>query len=225
MSIKHFAEGLGPEHIHLLGVSKPVDLSGIPQTQRLYKAEDRLRLQYPELAQQSPSRQTTRDLVGEIVHHPALDEVPGIENLRATFDPEKSVHFFFDPEIVGLPRNSLGAVKHHLRGETIKASVLGPGPQSPDSPEYVKQEMPSPAMVLRASRRGQELPTISHETSHLVLNPKLFGTARVGGTHSHEWTQARLNIHIIRNMFGDQYANSLKNHYDSLGVDYGGKTI
>jgi len=225
MSIKHFAEGLGPEHIHLLGVSKPIDLSGIPQTQQLYRAEDRLRLQYPEFAQQSPSRQTTRDLVGEIVHHSALDEVPGIENLRATFDPEKSVHFFFDPKVVGLRESSIGAVKHNLRGGNVRASVLAPGPQSPDNPEYVEQAMPSPAMVLKASKRGQELSTISHETSHLVLNPKLFGMSADAGWHSHEWPQARLNIHIIRNMFGHQYADSLKNHYDSLGVDYGGKKI
>lgn len=192
MSLEHFADGAG-EAVHMLGATKWV--SAESQKPRLYKAEGTWR-QNLSGGGKTVSRQGARDLVGEAVFHPAMDDLPGIEGLRAGFSPEKNVKFFSDSYLVNHPTLPPSTQGFHANG----------------------------VIALRRDPNNEPNTTtgiVTHETAHL-LGKQFFSENPL---EAHSWPMARLHIHVTRQLLGDRHAHALKRHYESLGVDYGGKAI
>lgn len=73
------------------------------QTDKLYNSEHLWAHNYPK-AGQSISEQGAKDLVGEILHHKALDSFPDIHHLRETWKPEERITF--DPQVKGIGSTS-----------------------------------------------------------------------------------------------------------------------
>lgn len=206
MSIEHFAEGLGPEHIHLLGVSKPG--GGNEQASRLYTAEygDGARNGWTytdDNASKSISLSGARDLVGEAVFHPAMDEIPGIEGIRKSYDPKKDVVLRKKLWV----RNAQGKKDFEVGGWVTDPRDPGRG-----------------GVIQISSSMNKTDPLtvggITHEASHkLLLNDKQFFN------EGHSWPMARLHIHMARQLLGNDSADALRAHYEKHGVDFGGKII
>jgi hypothetical protein len=107
----HFADSLFNAKVDLLGVNQPLDLAN-DQTSRVYLGEKGWVKGAPDGTHaQTISAASTRDLAGEAIFHPAMDDVPGIEKVRASFDPAKNVKFLNSETMAkaGLSPTWLGA--------------------------------------------------------------------------------------------------------------------
>jgi len=207
MGLAHFAEGAGEDHLHLLGVSAPRNVNS--EANRLYDAElgtwkngGRLPngwVQTDPEASKTISLNGARDLVGEAIHHPAMDVIPGIENVRANYNPKTDVVFTkrLNWKNSEGKKETTGAMVTDERSWAGKPNRL-----------LINSKLVGPAM---------DVGGITHEASHMITHGL--------GTLGHNWAMARLHIHLARNVLGDASANALIEHYNKHGVDFGGKGI
>lgn len=206
MGIEHFKEGLGPEHLHLLGVSAPS--GGNEQAKRLYAAEyggeARNGWTYTDPnASKTISLNGARDLVGEAIFHPAMDSIPGIEGIRASYDPKKDVVFKKKLWV----RDEEGKKDFQVGGWVTDPRDPGRGGVIQINSKMLRDD------PLRVGG-------ITHEASHkLLMNDKQFDN------EGHSWPMARLHVHMVRQLLGKASANALKAHYEKNGVDFGGKGV
>lgn len=151
------------------------------------------------VASKTISERGAKDLVGEALHHPAMDEIPGIEHIRATFDPEKQVSL-----VDWLPKDQLGHLESGVSGRQLMR--LG---QTSDLPLKTH--------------------AVTHETAHLLTHPLLspFQWANIdrSGSIGHSWAMARTHIHTVRSVLGDEAADNLRRIYQAHGVSFGRKNI
>jgi hypothetical protein len=86
--LQHFAAGFGIGNAEIFGergrTPRNTDNS---QVQSLYRAEIGWHGSSP-FAGRSISEQGARDLAGELIHHPRMDELGNIESVRRRFKPE-----------------------------------------------------------------------------------------------------------------------------------------
>jgi hypothetical protein len=183
----------------------------------LYRAENELWVPNDEAARKTVSLKGARDLIGEAIHHPAMDEVPGIEFVRANYSP-KDVSFHKN-----LSKNLYDV--HPYTGEisNITAATVQDDPFHPERNNRMQfsTRIPMPRGVSNPGRNQVPLAFVTHETTHRLLNDAQFG----GYAADHEWPMARLHVHLVRNILGNKHANALRDYYDKLGVDYGNKKI
>lgn len=232
MSLEHFISGAatgGPRaYVHLLGHRASLtDIRSNPsQTERLYKAETGLRQAIPE-NYRFISPNSARDFVGEAIFHPAMDEIPGIKELRSTFNPS---HVTF-PNIIGE-----GAQGRNVAGRVSSDGTMKLQPMSEQFLRYFNEKNPGKLQEMikanetvdfRQMLNKVRLAIVTHETSHLLLNNLSNDIRReVNGVKvGHEWPMARTHVHVVRRMLGREYAEALKSHYEKLGVDFGNKSI
>lgn len=192
MSIEHFIQGAGADHIHLLGESAPL---GRNQAKPLYKAERQWRQSGPDGGGKTISTRAARDLVGEAINHPGMDEVPGIAGLRAGYDPKRDVRFARSVSTKDAEGNLTPV------GGLVNSATGG--------------------MALKVNPENQvRLGAVTHEAAHkILLSDKQFA-----GT-DHNWPMARLHVHIARQLLGGKHAYALKNYYEGQGVNFGKKII
>jgi hypothetical protein len=206
MSLEHFAQGAGESRhvIKLLSHVEPV-VSGDPQGKKVQAAENTFRIQqYQDNKQGGLGVKSSKDLLGEIVHHSAMDEVPGIEELRRTFDPTRDATVA--GTLIGLGRN--GEAPRNLGGGVIDKA------DRPDGRNHVVFSL-EPKLDNLVPRS-----VITHEASHLaLLNAQQLG--HFPAQISHSWPMARLHLHLVHQMFGKPAANHLKYHYEKMGVNFG----
>jgi hypothetical protein len=234
VSLEHFISGAatgGPRaYVHLLGHRASLtDIRSKPsQANRLYKAETGLREAIPE-NYRFISPNSARDFVGEAIFHPAMDEIPGIKELRTTFSPD---HITF-PNIIGEAVDGSGRVS---AGRVNIDGTMKLQPMSEQFLRYFNEKNPgklqemikaNPMVDFRQMLNKVRLATVTHETSHLLLNNLSNDIRReVNGVKvGHEWPMARTHVHVVRRMLGREYAEGLKSHYEKLGVDFGNKSI
>jgi len=161
------------------------------------------------------NRQGARDLVGEALFHPHMDEIPGIDKVRQTFGPDK-VQFFKsgkDKRIVDAAVSS-GKITEKQAVKLIPPTIQGAvsKPAEGDAQIFLRtsEARNRPIQVLRVG-------TATHEISHALLHG-----AQFQGAVGHHWPMARTHIHVVRALFGDKHARALKDYYDDLGVNFGG---
>ena len=225
MGLEHFAAGAG-ESAHLLRNPLKVTMLGVTgnlhprDDQRFISqlAEEYWGSQVPA-ASKTISEQGARDLVGEAIHHPNMDEIPGIESIRMGFNPTS--HLQLSDE---LPEGVLGQVARRIDGQ--QTMTLG---HTPDYP-------------LRTN-------IVTHELSHLLSSPTLYPAMQLawnkhwenadkrGEIHdedaadnlsdsvSHSWPHARAHIHAVRTALGNEAADVLRNIYRAHGVSFGKRNI
>lgn len=207
MGMEHFAEGAGADHLHLLGVSAPKNANS--EMSRLYTAEYGTGapgsvgwVQTDPAASKTVSLGGARDLVGEAINHPALDEVPGIEQVRQNYNPKTDVVFNKKLRM----RDARGRKKELIGGMVTDEQSWGGKPNR---------------LLINPKVTGDKLQVggLTHEATHMVLHGGQFKGA------GHNWAMARLHVHLVRNLLGNDHANALLDHYEKQGVDFGGKSI
>lgn len=192
MGLEHFAAGAG-EAVHMLGRTKLVGLTS--QRNELYQAETKWRGDR-EGAGKTISTQGARDLVGETIFHPAMDELPGIENLRASFNAKKQVKFFSDAWAAAHPQ-----LPEDAHGFTTSAGLIG-------------------LRRIGDENNVTQMGTVTHEASHL-LGRQFMVDNNLWKPAPHSWPMARLHVHVARQVLGNKHAAELRHYYQSHGVDYG----
>ena len=202
MGIEHFAEGAGADHLHLLGVTKPANVDA--QRNQLYTAEYGQGgwIQSDEAAGKKISLNGARDLVGEAIHHHAMDEIPGIENVRANYAPKTDVAFNKNLRM----RDARGRKRQNIGGMVTDEQSWSGKPN---------RLLINPKVTGTALDAGG----VTHEATHMILHGGQFGGV------GHNWAMARLHVHLVRKILGNESANALKEHYDKNGVDFGGGSI
>ena len=221
MGLEHFETGSGegrgpasePITVSVLGKSGVILPKGGPDWQaaakKLYGAEMEFRKRTPKEARLL-SEDNTRELVHTAIHHPAMDDVPGIDELRKTFNASNPVHLGIKDNL-GYIGNStgLGVVvpkeRHVLNGiEDLPKNLMRlakinntiyPG-ITPDHPAFNKINKF----------------TATHETSHLLANQQFQETA-------HQWPMARLHVHLVTTLFGKEHGNALKDWYSRYDIE------
>jgi hypothetical protein len=211
MSLEHFAAGAG-NAVHVVRFMNAVGpvpttealmgqggVNSGGQAKLLYKAENAWR-ESNEKRNSSMGIQGARDFIGEAFNHPGLDDVPGIDNLRKTFDANKDVKF------------KRGLTSKNLDGTTskIRGAVLHSG-----------------EMLLKLAPEANTVPmaTALHEATHrAILAAGQFGDVP-GLKMNHEWPHARLHVAMVRNMLGTMHARLLKEYYEDHGVNFGGRGV
>jgi hypothetical protein len=203
MGLEHFIAGASsarePEH-HMVDFLEHKDWvhSLDSQANRLYIAEGRYRERSPE-SFKTISPNSARNMIGEIIHHPGLDDLPGINELRQSFNPETDTRFTRDLNV-----KTQGGAIVKARGAVGKQTGLMSFATNRDDPLRVN--------------------TVTHETAHkLLINAAQLG--HVPLTIAHSWPMARLHVSVIRKMFGGKAASQLKEHYGNMGVDFGNSKI
>lgn len=204
MSLEHFAEGAqGARHvIKFMAHTAPVT-GDDPQRGRLYRAENRFKFnEFESNPATGLSTKSSKELLGEVVHHTALNDVPGIDELRKSFDPLR------DATTVG----KLTSVNPEGVSTQIAGAVV-PG-HSEEGRNHV--------LLALEGRLGNRIAraSVTHEASHLaLLNATQLG--HFPTSMAHNWPMARLHLNLVHKMFGLRSAQQLKDHYESLGVDFG----
>lgn len=234
MSLEHFISGAatgGPRaYVHLLGHKAALRdgrTQPFAQVERLYRAEQAYGREAVPHSHKFISPASARDFVGEAIFHPAMDEIHGIKELRSTFNPE---HVTF-PNIIGEGVGGRLAIGRVSSDGTMKLQTM-----SEQFLKYFNEKNPgklgelikaNPEMDFRQMMNKVRLSTVTHETSHLLLNNLSNDLRRElnGLKVGHEWPMARTHVHIVRRLLGPQYGEALKSHYEKLGVDFGNKSI
>jgi hypothetical protein len=150
-------------------------------------------------AGQTISEQGAKDLIGETIHHPAMDAIPGIADIRRNFNPNTQVQL--DDE---LPKGIKGHLETLIGGQ--QTMRLGHTPEEP----------------LRTN-------VVTHETAHLLSHPTLehiqwnnFDNANAVG---HSWAMARTHIYAVRAALGNEAADALRSIYRAHGISFGRRNI
>lgn len=191
-----FQEGITPT-INFLGASGTLR-PRLDYTGRQNMA-DRHWMGFDPQAGKTISEQGARDLVGETIHHRAMDEIPGIEGIRKNFNPNKHVELTDD-----LPPSQLG----HLSVDLIGRQMMHLG-------NTIKEPL----------RTG----TVTHETAHLLTHPTMHNVMLNNYKNyqsiAHYWPMARAHIYAARHALSNDTANHLRGIYNAFGVPYGKKAI
>ena len=145
------------------------------------------------------SEQGAKDLVGETLHHPAMDEVHGIEHLRAEFDPHQHISI-----VDYLPNTQLGHLESYQSGGHMMR--LNDTPVSPLRTHVVTHEM-------------------AHLLSHPTLSPIQWANYDHASNIGHSWAMARMHVHTVRAALGDEAADNLRSIYRAHGVGYGRRNV
>ena len=190
--IKHFKN-----QVSVLGVTQQVPVN---KDQGWLQAQaERYWGQSNYEASKTISEQGARDLVGQTLHHPAMDSIHGIEHLRASFDPQKHVTV-----VDNLPKEHLGQLESTVYGEHFMR--LGQ----------------TPTLPLRTH-------VVTHELSHLLIHPTLspiqWSNFDKAGGIGHSWAMARMHVHTVRHSLGDYAADELRSIYRAHGVGFGRRNI
>lgn len=190
--------------------------------------------------------QTARDLVGEAFFHPSMDQVPGIEVLRQTFDPKKNMHFIGkDTPVQGTSPQAQRWIGKQATGEhaLVSAGVFT-NKVSERSPVSNITGIPDMNIIVGATTTPPPNARIFTGWDNPVtqkLNgeeaPKSKALVRLGvATHEaahailhpeqfkgtqHSWPMARTHLAVVHALFGPKHAKALQDHYDRGGVYYG----
>lgn len=208
------------DKIRLLGHEEPTSPSSTDNPIRLNIAEKR----YGTLLPHSVSLNSARDLAEEAIFHPNMDEVPGIENIRADYNGSRDIQFIdpINPEErpAGLSNQSsryhFDPIHGNTRGAMFATGINHLGVGHP------------PGTVIIKTENGNTVPTrtVLHEVSHKLLSNAAFNERGIRGYGAgHGWPQARLMIHLTRNLLGNKHAYALKKLYQQHGVNYGNNRI
>jgi len=232
MGLEHFATGSGegrgsssePITISMLGrtgtvlpkspltgdVTKNIEFAA----EKMYQAEFQFRSRIPKETRLL-NEDNTRELVHTAIHHPAMDEVPGIDELRKTFDASNTRH-------LGI-KDNLG----YTLGDDKDRNTLGI--IVPKERHVLNGRVPLPKNLMRLARINDTLYpsvtpdhpafgkinkiTTTHETSHLMVGQQLYNVA-------HQWPMARLHLHLVNTLFGKKHGDALKDWYNRYDVDH-----
>jgi len=140
-----------------------------------------------------------RKLATSVVHSPAMENIPGIDYVRSTYDP-KDVSFHKrlvakDPETGEVIGIRAGNVVSGYSGITPKIQLTDDGTGK------------VPAGL------------VTHELAHHLLSESQFAGHYYPDTHG--WQFARAHVHIVRNTLGHEAADNLKSYYRAHGVNFG----
>lgn len=169
------------------------------QRQRVYRAEAAWK-RGDAFGGQSISLQGARDLIGEILSHSSMDDLPGIREVRQRFDPSQIGFHPLSPSS-GLP----------MVGRQWRPGIMGLTDSATGHvglrPMDFEDFEGNPVQELF-------LGTASHEASHLVNSGQwLQNGVRV----DHQWPYAAAHLQAIRNLDRSS-ARSLGRVYDASGV-------
>jgi hypothetical protein len=167
-------------------------ISPVDQTSRLYKAEQLWRQTNPD-AGKSISVEGARDLIGETLHHRVMNDIPGIEQVRAEFDPDK----------IGI----------HVAGGRVR---LGKGLIAGTSEEgHVVFKKDLPITVGAVTHEASHLlHRLGHQFDSVGLNEKGEAGFR------HQWPFSSTHIVAAHNQVSRSSARELGAIYDAYGVRY-----
>jgi hypothetical protein len=175
-------------------------------TKRLYRAEALWKNTNPK-AGQSISLGGAADLVGEIVHDPIHDGIPGIEDMRANFRKAKVIKSY-NPII-----NSDMAPKTLGKTE-VRIPYDKQGEFERNSQGVVNVR---PKVIFRPDRLTVGLAT--HEATHLVEGVGRLIT-ETDPALSHNVMYARNHLRSVHAAVAEGAANELREHYENLGVPF-----
>jgi hypothetical protein len=185
------------DQVHMLGVTQNIYPSR-DQGFRQILAEDRWG-KMDAKAGQTISERGAKDLVGETLHHSAMDEIPGVEYIRNNFNPETDVQL-----TAGLPNATLGQLESTFWGNHLMK--LGNTSETPLRTHIVTHEL-------------------SHLLSHPVLSNLQYADPKNSNNIGHSWAMARAHIHATRTALGNEAADNLRSIYRAYGVGFGRKVI
>lgn len=143
-------------------------------------------------AGKSISVQGARDLVGETLHHRVMNEIPGIEQVRAEFDPEK----------IGL----------HVKGGDIHLPKGIVGATAEDGQMAFHPEHLTVGTVTHEA--SHLMHRLGHQFDGLGLNEKGEAGFR------HQWPFSATHIVAAHNQVSRPAARELGKLYDFFGVRY-----
>jgi hypothetical protein len=181
--------------VSLLGLTGRVPLRGTQfrpsQTSDLYSAERIWREYHSNVAHKTTDN--PGDFVGEIVHHSAMDELPGIEELRKTWTP-----------------NRVWVYDHRTDGPTGSVDDTG-------IMRLRKDKLNIGTLTHETSHllgvHGQQFKGVLSRSD----NPREYQLATGYG---HEWPFAATHLHVVNHTISPAEARELRGSYRSMGVRY-----
>lgn len=172
------------------GVLHPSD-----QTKSLYNAEIAWRESNPE-AGKTVSLQGAKDKIGEIIHSPSSDHFPGIERVRAEYDPKnvRQVSLTSTTLPRGLMAGTDARGRVYMRGHGLRMGVV------------------THEAAHLANLYGEQY-------THQGLNePSEHREGKAG--YAHQWAFARSHLYVIHHELEKNAAKHLHEIYEQHGVDY-----
>jgi len=167
----------------------------------VYDAEELWHKTSP-LASRELDRLDAQGLAENIINHPSMDSIPGIEDIRANFKPSQ---ISFHKQLQNSSANRFGRTlgSHYSQAD----SMIG----------HINQLQFSTGVKPRHPQGRIKLGVLTHELSHYILDNS---DTSVPGDHN--WAMARLHLHILKNVLSSPRAyKDLKQAYDNHGVNYG----
>jgi hypothetical protein len=146
---EHFAAGVGPEHQHLLGTSKPINSNA--HQDAIYQSEYDWSKNASEASKLLNLKQA-RKFGLSVIHHSSLDDLPNIAEVRKNFSDKSIV---FNKKLT--MRDAEGR-----RGERIGMMATGP-----NGPIIVNPKVGGTHMS-----KGE----LTHELTHTILHNGEFGS-------------------------------------------------
>jgi hypothetical protein len=181
------------------------------------------------------SPDNVRELVHETIHHPAMNDVPGIDELRARFNANDPLHLDIKPSLDYIVNNIGGVVlsskqhKMYGRAEFPENIMRLKGYSQDDIDEQLKafpEKANSPIHLLATKNLGGVRKRIvTHELSHLLTPELQTETDEKPISVYHEWPMARMHVHIANTILGKKYGDALKHYYGLFGVDFGNNKL
>lgn len=158
-----------------------------------------------------------RELAHEAIHHPLMNDIPGIDELRKTFDASNPIHLKFKSSLdYGQPNADrlsgfMAPSSHHALSDVE------------DLPKHLLRVRTITQDQVDAASRGLSenlipqvgtvpVHTLNHEVSHLL-------SSQMQQTH-HLWPMARTHVYLVNAMMGRDHAEALKRYYTKNGVDF-----
>lgn len=146
-------------------------------------------------------RADAQGLAKSIVNHPSMDFIPGIEDIRANFDPKQ---ISFHKQL-----NKKDAERSNLLGAHYSALTPTDG--------NINQLQFSTGYKPRHPQGRVKLGVVTHEVAHYLLENSSAPVPK-----DHDWPMARLHLHIIKSALSNPKAhNDLKRAYDDSMINYG----
>jgi len=188
-------------HYHMLGASGP--LHPKDQTKPLYDSESSWR-DTNLIAGKSISIEAARDKIGEIIHSPSSDHFPGIDRVRAEYDPKNVRDIGPGGSRKSLPPGLMAGTD--MRGRVyIKRQALNLG--------VVTHEAAHLANTYGQQFTGQGL---NEDPEKQRTGGRKSGTPGF----AHQWAFARAHLHVIHYELAKTAAKDLHEIYEQHGVQY-----
>jgi len=165
------------------------------QTKPLYTAEVAWRESNPE-AGKTISLGAARDKIGEILHSPTSDHFPGIDKVRAEYNPKnvKTVSGKSNTLPRGLMAGTDARGRVYVRDHALKLGVV------------------THEAAHLANLHGEQF-------THQGLNePSESGPGKEG--YAHQWAFARSHLYVIHHELAKGAAKDLHEIYEQHGVHY-----